>query len=69
MTQRIYTRRELEGILYEHICGDWDAVDSWWNYKNKAFDMNTPNDVYWSGEEGRQAVADYILKHAFAEGS
>ena len=60
---KIYTRHTLNRILYALI-GRWDSVDLWWNSSNVAFEGKTPVSVYWSGEEGRREVADYILKHA-----
>lgn len=44
------------------MLGDNSLVQQWWESKNKGLDNKTPNEVYWSGEEGRQKVADYILE-------
>lgn len=63
MIQQIYTRTQLNRILYGLI-GSWELVDVWWNSNNKAFAGKAPNEVYWSGESGRQEVANYILKNA-----
>ena len=59
---KIYTRTTLNEMLYDLI-GRAELVDKWWESSNKAFDGKTPNEVYWSGEEGRRRVADYILTH------
>ena len=59
---KIYTRNTLNEMLYE-LLGRAELVDQWWESSNKAFDGKTPNEVYWSGEEGRRRVADYILTH------
>ena len=66
MTQ-IYTRNTLNRILYS-LLGRSDLVDRWWHSSNKGFDGKAPNEVYWSGEQGRQDVAAYILKHTDTQG-
>lgn len=63
----IYVRSQLNRILYA-VIGDWRMVDAWWGSSNHAFDGKTPNEVYWSGEEGREAVADYILQFTQQQG-
>jgi hypothetical protein len=59
--KQIYVRSQLNLILFG-LLGSHSVVDAWWYSSNKAFDGKTPNEVYWSGEDGRQAVADYIIK-------
>ena len=59
---KIYTRNTLNEMLYE-LLGRAELVDQWWNSSNKAFDGKAPVDVYWSGEEGRHQVANYILTY------
>lgn len=59
--KRIYVRSELNRILFG-LLGSHSLIDQWWNSNNKGLNDKTPNEVYWSGEEGRVAVADYILK-------
>ena len=63
MTQKIYVRSQLNRILYG-LLGSSELVDRWWHSSNKAFAGQAPNEVYWSGESGRQEVANYILKNA-----
>lgn len=60
--KKIYTRTTLNGMLYE-LLGRAELVDQWWNSSNKAFDGKTPVEIYWSSEEGRKQVADYILTY------
>ncbi len=43
------------------MLGRYELVDQWWETPNKAFDGKTPNEVYWSGEDGRKQVAKYII--------
>lgn len=43
------------------MLGRHELVDQWWETTNKAFDGKTPNEVYWSGEDGRKQVAKYII--------
>ena len=59
---KIYTRTTLNEMLYD-LLGRAELIDQWWESSNKAFDGKTPNEVYWSGEEGRQQVANYILTY------
>lgn len=59
--KRIYVRKQLNKMLFA-ILRNYYLVEQWWCSSNKAFDGKTPNEVYWSGEEGRQKVADYILQ-------
>jgi hypothetical protein len=57
----------LNRLLFAMI-GRAELVDLWWDSPNKAFDGKTPNEVYLSGEEGRQKVINYIHFHANASG-
>lgn len=57
----IYVRSQLNRILFG-LLGSHSLVNEWWDSNNKGLNDKTPNEVYWSGEEGRVAVADYILK-------
>jgi hypothetical protein len=50
------------------MIGRAELVDLWWDSPNKAFDGKTPNEVYFSGEEGRQKVINYIHFNANAGG-
>jgi len=50
--------RMLLGLL-----GRNDLIDAWWDSQNLHFGMKTPNEVYLSGEKGRQQVFDYVSKH------
>lgn len=59
--KQIYVRNQLNKMLFAML-GDNSLVQQWWESKNKGLDNKTPNEVYWSGEEGRQKVADYILE-------
>ncbi len=59
--KQIFVRSQLNKILFG-LLGSHSLVDAWWYSSNKAFDGKTPNEIYWSGEEGRVKVADYILQ-------
>lgn len=50
--------------LLSAMIGRAELVDLWWDSPNKAFGGKTPNEVYLSGEEGRQKVINYIHFHA-----
>lgn len=50
----------LNKYLYA-LLGRQELVDQWWESPNRAFEGRTPNEVYWSGEDGRKQVAKYII--------
>ena len=62
----ILVRSQLNTLLFS-LLGNQQLVEQWWDGSNKAFDGQTPNDVYYSGEQGRQQVANYILQ--FCDGA
>ncbi len=43
------------------MLGRQELVDQWWENPNRAFEGKTPNEVYWSGEDVRKKVANYII--------
>lgn len=57
----------LNRLLFAML-GRAELVDQWWQSPNKAFEGKTPDEVYLSGEEGRNKVANYIHFHANAGG-
>lgn len=57
----------LNRLLFAML-GRAELVDQWWQSPNKAFESKTPDEVYFSGEDGRKKVADYIQFHANAGG-
>lgn len=57
----------LNRLLFA-MMGRAALVEEWWDTSNKAFDGKTPNEVYWSGDEGRKKVINYIHFHANAGG-
>ena len=59
--KQIYVRSQLNRILFG-LLGRVELVDNWWHSSNKAFNGKTPNEIYHSGEQGKQDVASYILK-------
>ena len=60
--KQIYIKPQLNKMLYAML-GQWELVNRWWHGSNHAFDGKSPNEVYWSGEDGRVKVADYIISH------
>ena len=52
----------LNKYLYA-LLGRQELVDQWWESPNRAFEGRTPNEVYWSGEDGRKQVAKYIINN------
>ena len=57
----------LNRLLFAML-GRAELVDQWWQSPNKGFDGKTPDEVYFSGEEGRNKVANYIHFYANAGG-
>lgn len=55
-------KHELNRVLLA-LLGNSDLVDRWWDSPNRAFEGETPNQIYWSSDEGRQRVANYIADH------
>lgn len=42
------------------LLGRNELVDNWWSGQNMHFGLQTPNDVYMEGPEGRKKVFDYV---------
>lgn len=59
--KQIYVKSQLNRILFG-LLGDMQLVDQWWHSGNKAFDDKTPNEIYYSGEQGKRDIASYIIK-------
>lgn len=59
---KIQLNKILLGIL-----GRSEYIDEWWASPNAGFDGKTPNEVYWSGDEGRASVTNYICSFASGE--
>lgn len=57
----ILVRSQLNRLLHS-LLGSHELVDQWWEGANKGFEGRSPNEVYWSGEAGRQEVTAYILQ-------
>lgn len=68
MADPIVVRAELNRILFA-LLGRTELIDQWWESPNKAFAGNTPNEVYWDGEDGRKRVAKYIISCTEGGGS
>jgi hypothetical protein len=69
MAAQGWRKRQIEGViiksninqLLQPMLGRSELVDAWWDSKNKAFDMKTPEEVYQTGAEGRLSVYQYVL--------
>lgn len=59
--KQIYVKSQLNRILFG-LLGSYQLVDQWWHSSNREFNGKTPNEIYYSGEQGKQDVASYILK-------
>lgn len=58
--EHLWVKPELNRYLFA-LLGRAELIDQWWYSPNKAFDMKTPDQVYQTGKEGRDTVANYIL--------
>lgn len=58
MTKTII-KSDVNKYLYK-VLGNNFMVDSWWNTENFHFDLKTPEEVYQSGDQGRQQVYEYV---------
>lgn len=59
----VVTKPPLNRILFA-LLGREQLVHDWWNSANRAFDGQTPEEVYQSGPEGRARVRDYLMAQA-----
>ena len=63
MSNNVIIRKDIDKMLFP-LLGRVELVEDWWHSPNKAFNMQTPAGVYWSGEEGRHKVYNYVAGHA-----
>ena len=69
MTAQGWRKRQIENVIIKSdinrylyaMMGSPQLVDGWWHSENKAFDMQTPNEVYQTGAEGRLSVYQYVV--------
>lgn len=47
--------------LLRKLLGREELVDHWWTSSNMAFDYKTPEEVYQTGPDGRQAIFNYVM--------
>lgn len=50
---------QLNKILLA-LLGSQDLVSRWWESRNKAFDMKTPNELWESGEQ--ETIREYLIR-------
>lgn len=67
-SNQVIIRSDIDKMLFA-LLGRWELVETWWAGPNIAFDFNTPNDVYYSGEPGRKRVYQYVSSHCDSGGS
>lgn len=58
--EEVITKVPLNRILHR-LLGNSQLVHEWWHRPNRAFNDDTPDEVYQSGEEGRRIVYNYIM--------
>ena len=54
------TPEEKANMILKALLGNDELVARWWNSPNKAFDMETPDDL-WHTSSGRNRVYNYLL--------
>jgi len=54
------TVEEKANNILKALLGSDDAIVRWWNSPNRAFDMETPDDL-WHSSSGRNRVYSYLL--------
>ncbi len=59
----VVVKSDVNKYLYK-VLGNNFMVDSWWHTENFHFDLKTPEEVYQSGDAGRQRVFEYV-RNAF----
>lgn len=64
MNNKVIIRKDIDKMLFAML-GRVEFVEEWWHTPNKAFDTQTPASVYWSGEEGRHKVYNYVADYAY----
>lgn len=64
MCNNVIIRKDIDRMLFAML-GKMEYVDLWWDSPNKAFDGQTPASVYWSGEDGRMKVYNYVGSYAY----
>jgi hypothetical protein len=63
MQPKTLIKNDIDQLLLAML-GRYELVDMWWYSSNKAFDNQTPEEVYQSGEEGRWKVYNYVVHYA-----
>lgn len=58
----VIVKTEINRWLWSML-GREQLVYDWWHGANRAFDGQTPEQVYQSGAEGRAQVRDYVQGH------
>lgn len=60
MTDTI-VKNDVNKALYKIFGrGSESLIESWWHTPNFNFNMNTPDNIYQSGEDGRKQVRDLV---------
>ena len=58
----VITKIQINRCLLAML-GREQLMYDWWNSANRAFDGQTPEQVYQSGAAGRRQVRDYVFSH------
>jgi len=54
------TAEEKANMILKALLGSDELVQRWWNSPNRAFDGETPDDL-WHTSSGRNRVYNYLL--------
>ena len=56
--------KQINGILFA-LLGSLELVQRWWLSPNVTFQLRCPQEVWDSGEEGKDEVEMYVMTHGY----
>jgi hypothetical protein len=62
----VIIKSDINKLLIK-LLGRVELVDAWWFTSSMVFNDRTPNEVYQSGEAGRQAIFNYVMSFCIGE--
>jgi hypothetical protein len=55
----IIIKSDVNKMLHS-ILGNLSSIENWWHSENTNFNFKTPDEIYQSGDTGRQLVYDLV---------
>ena len=56
--------KQINGILFA-LLGSLELVQRWWLSPNITFELRCPQEVWDSGEDGKDEVESYVMTHGY----